>query len=193
MKSIKIIAYRLTLSVAVGLLSLFVLSSCIDDQDDLSGRLSGNASEKANPNWGETQRNFVATLSSNEVINNLSDSKARGNATFRLSKDGSQIQYKLIVANIQNVTMAHIHVAPAGTNGPVAVWLYPSGPPAQLIPGRSNGVLAEGIITEANIVGPFAAAEDKMAALLDAMRAGNTYVNVHTSQVPSGEIRGQIR
>ncbi|MCC5929658.1 MAG: CHRD domain-containing protein [Cyclobacteriaceae bacterium] len=171
---------------------MFVFSSCIDEQDDLSGHASNAASEKANPNWGDTQRNFVATISSSEVINNLSDSKARGNATFRLSKDGTQIHYKLIVANIQNVTMAHIHVAPVGINGPVAVWLYPSGPPAQLIPGRSNGILAEGIITESNIAGPFAAAEDKMEALLGAMRAGNTYVNVHTSQVPSGEIRGQI-
>jgi hypothetical protein len=192
MKSFQLNLFRLTLSVAVAFLGLFVFSSCTDDQDDLSGHISNAASDKANPNWGETQRNFVATLSSAEVINNLSDSKARGNATFRLSKDGTQIHYKLIVANIQNVTMAHIHIAPAGTNGPVAVWLYPSGPPPQLIPGRSNGVLAEGIITEANIVGALANAEDKMAALLGAMRAGNTYVNVHTSQVPSGEIRGQI-
>jgi hypothetical protein len=29
--------------------------------------------------------------------------------------------------------------------------------------------------------------------LLEAMRSGNTYVNVHTSQYPGGEIRGQIR
>ena len=28
--------------------------------------------------------------------------------------------------------------------------------------------------------------------LLDAMRAGDTYVNVHTTQFPGGEIRGQI-
>jgi hypothetical protein len=29
--------------------------------------------------------------------------------------------------------------------------------------------------------------------LLNAMRTGNAYVNVHTAQFPSGEMRGQIR
>lgn len=95
------------------------------------------------------------------------------------------------VANSQNVTMAHIHLAPAGVNGPVVVWLYPDAPPAQLLPGPSSGVLAVGTITEADLVGPLAGAS--LADLLDAMRAGNTYVNVHTEQYPGGEVRGQIR
>jgi hypothetical protein len=69
-------------------------------------------------------------------------------------------------------------------------WLYPSGPPAQLIPGRSNGVLAEGVITADNLVN--ALAGQPLEALLEAIRAGNAYVNVHTSQFPPGEVRGQI-
>jgi hypothetical protein len=86
--------------------------------------------------------------------------------------------------------MAHIHLAPAGANGSVVAWLYPSSPPAQLIPGRSNGILAEGVITAANLIGPLAGGS--MEDLLEAMQAGNTYVNVHTVQFPGGEIRGQI-
>jgi hypothetical protein len=137
-----------------------------------------------------TQRNFVAPLSGAEEVPPV-ETRARGLAKFQLSKDGSEIHYRLIVANIENVVQAHIHVAPAGVNGPVVVWLYPAAPPAQLIPGRFNGVLAEGTITGGDLVGPLAGAS--LEDLVDAMRDGNTYVNVHTSQFPGGEVRGQIR
>jgi hypothetical protein len=118
------------------------------------------------------------------------DTKARGQAIFRIL-DEETVGYTLIVANILNVTQAHIHLGAAGTNGPVVVWLYPSAPPAQLIPGRSQGILAEGMITAENFVGQLAGAE--LSELLELMRDGMAYVNVHTSQFPPGEIRGQIR
>jgi hypothetical protein len=134
--------------------------------------------------------NFVAHATGGEEVP-PNNSRAQGQAIFRLSDDGTELYYKLIVANIQNVTMAHIHLAPAGVNGPVVVWLYPSAPPAQLIPGRSNGILAEGVITAANLAGPLAGAT--LDDLIEAMAGGSTYVNIHTSQFPPGEIRGQIR
>ena len=115
---------------------------------------------------------------------------AQGQATFKLSDDGQSITFKLNVANIENVTQAHIHLAPAGQNGGIVVWLYPSAPPQILIPGRTNGNLAEGTITAANLTG--ALAGQPLSALLDQIRAGNAYVNVHTSQHPPGEIRGQL-
>lgn len=118
------------------------------------------------------------------------DSRAQGQATFRVSPDGSSISFRLNIANIENVLMAHIHLAPAGENGGIVVWLRPDAPPPQLIPGRFDGVFAVGTFTEANLVG--ALEDEPLSALIDAMRAGNTYVNVHTSQLPGGEIRGQI-
>jgi hypothetical protein len=133
---------------------------------------------------------YVAPLSGAEEVPS-NDSLARGQSVFRLSADGTSIDYRLIVANLQNVTMAHIHVAPAGVNGPVVVWLYPAAPPAQLIPGRTSGILATGTITEANLVGPLAG--QPLSALVELMDTGQTYVNVHTSRFPPGEIRGQIR
>jgi hypothetical protein len=133
---------------------------------------------------------FTAPLSGREEVP-AADTRATGNAVFQLSKDGTELSYKLIVANIQNVTMAHIHLAPAGVNGPVVLWLYPSGPPAQLIPGRTQGILAQGTATADDLVGPLAGAE--LADLIEAIQAGGAYVNVHTSQFPGGEIRGQIK
>lgn len=127
------------------------------------------------------------------------DTRARGTAILRLSDDGTSIEYKLIVANIENVVQSHIHVGAAGTNGPVVAFLYglvPSGG------GRVDGVLAEGTITAANLIGPLLgkSLDDLMAEIL----AGNAYVNVHTNDgiaptntgpgdFPGGEVRGQIR
>jgi hypothetical protein len=116
--------------------------------------------------------------------------RAQGQAVFQLSPDGESLRFQLNVANIENVTQAHIHLAPAGENGPVVAWLYPSGPPPVLIPDRFQGVLAAGVITAADLVGPLAGQE--FATLIEAMEAGDTYVNVHTLQHPPGEIRGQI-
>jgi hypothetical protein len=136
------------------------------------------------------QRNFRAHLTGAEEVPPV-DTRAQGQAIFQLSKDGTEISYRLIVANIENVSQAHIHVGPAGVNGLVVVWLYPSGPPAELIPGRTSGVLATGVITAESLVGPWAG--EPLETLIDAMRREAVYVNVHTSQFPPGEIRGQIR
>ena len=126
------------------------------------------------------------------------ETKARGQAVFKLSADGTELHYRLIVANIENVVAAHIHLAPAGVNGPVVAFLYGNVPPGG---GRVNGVVATGTITAADLVGPLAG--QSLDALLQAIEAGDTYVNVHTNDgegdtntgpgdFPGGEIRGQI-
>jgi hypothetical protein len=138
---------------------------------------------------GHQLTNFRANLSGDQEVP-PADTRARGQAIFQLSKDGSELSYKLILGNIENVTMAHIHLAPVEVNGPVVVWLYPSAPPPQLIPGRFNGVIAEGVITDASLVGPLAGSV--LNDLVDELISGNAYVNVHTNQYPGGEIRGQI-
>lgn len=139
---------------------------------------------------GKVVQNFTAHLSGKEEVP-LNDSKAQGQAIFQLSKDGTELSYKLIVANLDNLDRAHIHLAPAGTNGGVVVWLYPSSPPGALIPGTTNGILAQGVITKANLVG--ALAGQTLEVLIAHFNNGNAYVNVHTTQYPGGEIRGQIK
>ena len=139
---------------------------------------------------------FVATLSGAEEVP-PADTRARGVATFRLSSDGTELAYRLIVANIENVTMAHIHCGSPDVNGPVIVWLYPSGPPPQLIQGRTQGVLSQGVITEADVVAQpdSEACPGGVATLADVikkMQDGEAYSNVHTLQFPPGEIRGNI-
>ena len=112
------------------------------------------------------------------------DAAGQCQATFRLV-DGA-IRYRLIVANVEFVTQAHIHLAPAGQNGAVVAFLFGFVPQGALV----NGVLAEGFITDADLVGPLAG--QSVAELAAQMEAGNTYVNVHTLAHPPGEVRGQI-
>lgn len=129
---------------------------------------------------------FHAILEGDEEVPPV-DSDAKGAAIFRTSNDGTELNYRLIVANIEDVTAAHIHLAPRGENGDIVAFLFDPEEPTE---GRTNGVLAEGTITSADLVGPLEGAT--LSELIDEMEAGNTYVNVHTVDHPSGEIRGQI-
>lgn len=119
------------------------------------------------------------------------DSAGQGQAVFRVAKDGMSVDYTLIAANIENVTMAHIHLAATpGANGGIVVWLYPSAPPPALIGGRFDGVLGRGTFSRSNLVG--ALAGQPLAALVAALEDGRAYVNVHTTAHPAGEIRGNF-
>jgi hypothetical protein len=188
-------------SKVIGIVLILFFSACqkeVQDVDSLhlisqepeiaAMSFSGNPSETVGA------KSMVSTLTAHltgaEEVPPVVTS-ATGQASFRLSRDGQSLTYRLIVANIENVSMAHIHLAPAGQNGPVVLWLYPSGPPPQLIPGMTNGVLSTGVVTSANLVGQLAGAT--LADLVEHIVAGNAYVNVHTSQFPAGEIRGQIK
>jgi hypothetical protein len=134
---------------------------------------------------------FQTSLSPGEEVTVTPvESSARGHAVLRLSRDGTELHYRVTLSRIDNVTMAHLHLAPAGANSPVVAWLYPSGPPPQLIEGRVNGVLAAGTITASDLVGPLGGAT--LAELVDQIEAGNVYVNVHTTAYPAGEVRGQL-
>lgn len=147
--------------------------------------------------------NFGTPLSGGEEVP-ARPTRARGNAIFHLNADGTALSYKLIVANIENAFMAHIHVAAAGVNGPIVVWLFPSTAVNQPLPpggGRLDGVIAEGTITAEDLTGPLENMD--LSALVDAITSGNAYVNVHTNDgvdppntgpgdFPGGEIRGQV-
>lgn len=178
---------RISPVVFVAVLGL-VTASCGDAEPPTL--LSPDGELASHHGHGMVSHQFVTNLSGAEEVPAV-DTRARGQAIFKLSEDGSELSYRLIVANLIDVLMAHIHLAPVGVNGGVVVWLYPSAPPAELIPGRTSGVLATGVITEANLVGALAGAT--IADLVAELESGNAYVNVHTVMWEGGEIRGQIR
>lgn len=129
--------------------------------------------------------NFRAVLSGDEEVLPVA-TMGRGNAHFQLNKDGTELSFRLIVANIESVTQAHIHLAPAGTNGSPVAFLFDFVPEGVTV----NGNLVMGTLTEVDLIGPLVGL--LLSDLVAAMAAGNTYVNVHTQANPPGEIRGQI-
>ena len=145
---------------------------------------------------GENRNYSVHLNGDTEVPANAS--LANGQAIFKLSADGTSLDYMLIVANLDNPVAAHIHVGPPGVNGPVVAFLFGPAAPAG---GTANGVIAQGTITAANLVGPLAG--QPLSALVEALNSGNAYVNVHTNDgvppagtgpgdLPGGEIRGNF-
>lgn len=76
----------------------------------------------------------------------------------------------------------HIHFGVPGTNGPV-ILPFP-GLPVGATSGTFSGTLTAANLTPA---GPILTFADAVAAL----KAGNTYTNLHTTAFPGGEIRGQ--
>ena len=107
------------------------------------------------------------TLSGAEEVPPVSTA-ARGSGSFSIGADGA-VSGSVTTTGVQG-TMAHIHMAPRGQNGPVIVPLTKSGDTytapagAKLTPEQ-----------------------------LTAFRAGNLYVNVHSEANKGGEVRGQLR
>ncbi len=129
---------------------------------------------------------FEAKLTGKNETPMAVKTKARGEADFKLSKDGKELSYILKVKDIENATAAHIHAGKKGEEGAPVVGLF-KGPKE----GKFSGVLAKGTITDKDLVGPLAG---KTVEDLDKMiKDGDAYVNVHTKQVPGGEIRGQVK
>lgn len=136
---------------------------------------------------------FVAHLSGASEVPAV-ETRATGQALVRVSGDEAALHYRLIVANLDGATQAHIHCGDAGENGPVVAFLF--GFVADGV--SSNGPLAVGTITDADVIPrpdsavcPGGVAD--LADLIEKIESGGAYVNVHTLANPPGEIRGQLR
>lgn len=127
-------------------------------------------------------------------------SKGSGEFVAEISNDESKIDYTLTWKDLEGATVqqAHIHFGQHfAANGGIAVFFcsnLPS-PPANTpaCPGPTSGEL-KGVITAASVIGPAGQgiAAGEFAELLQAIRTGNSYVNVHTDKHPGGEIRAQL-
>jgi CHRD domain len=115
----------------------------------------------------------------------------------------SSILFDLSYTGIQGtVTQAHIHVGQRSVNGGIVIWFCQTdaSPGPAGTPTCTNGSgHFTGTITSANVVAITGAnAPQQIGAgdfdkVLEAIRAGKAYANVHSTLSPGGEIRGQIK
>lgn len=91
-----------------------------------------------------------------------------GSGSFTIADDGS-VTGSVTTTGVQG-TMAHIHMGARGANGPVIVPLTKNGDTYSAPQGAKLN-----------------------DAQLQAFKAGNLYVNVHTAQNKGGEVRAQLQ
>jgi len=122
-----------------------------------------------------------------------------GNGQIRLHIDHrrDEISYRLSYFRLEgDVTQAHIHFgAPAQTGG-ISVFLCTNlgNGPAGTQPCPDPPATISGTIRPGDVLGPAGQGigAGEFDELVDAIRAGATYVNVHSTLHPVGEIRGQL-
>lgn len=129
----------------------------------------------------DTKGAFKAKLSgANEVPAN--DLRARGQTVIKV-RDGL-LDVKVIVTQLEDIVAAHIHCAAEGVNGPVGLTLYMGEP-----------VSKNGPLVKDQFAAPDAGNSCGWSTIndvVDAINAGNAYINVHTVEMPAGAIRGQL-
>jgi hypothetical protein len=157
----------------------------------------GSGSAHAN---GLFRRNtFLSVIDGYQEIPTLSTT-GRGLLVLHVASDESSIGYSLHYEALEgNVLQAHIHLGRPAFNGGVMVFLCsnlgngPAGTPT--CPGTNEGSVSGMLDASAVVAG--AAGQGVAAGELDeviaALRSSATYVNVHTTAYPGGEIRGNIR
>jgi len=133
--------------------------------------------------------------------------EASGTFSATLSSDGSTLSYTVTYKNLSApILFSHIHFGfPKEATG-IMVFLcgpatgQPGGPPAGTLnpppcQGTTSGTVT-GSLTAANVIGPNAQGITPgadFAKVVEALRQGAAYVNVHSMRSPAGEIRGQVR
>ena len=118
-----------------------------------------------------------------------------GKFDAKIDRDAGEIRWEMSYRGTTgNVTQAHIHVANRGSNGGVAVFLCTNlgNFPTQACPAAPGTV--SGTIRAADILGPASQgiAAGDFDSLVKAIKAGATYINVHTDAFPPGELRAQV-
>lgn len=113
-------------------------------------------------------------------------------ARLGVNDDGERVlEYELSYENLEGTAAAaHVHLGQKSVSGGVSYFLCGGGdkppcPPSGTVTGE---------VDAADIIGPAGQgiAAGEFDEVIAAMRAGVTYVNVHTDKHPGGEIRGQI-
>jgi hypothetical protein len=131
---------------------------------------------------------------------------ATGTFHATISEDGSSITYELTYSGlVADALFSHIHFGQKGVAGGIVVYLctnvttnpsppFPNGQPqpCPVRAGTITGTLTNADVTNGAGAQGISPGAGEFAKLIEAIRGGVAYVNVHSTTCPPGEIRGQI-
>jgi hypothetical protein len=122
-----------------------------------------------------------------------------GTGTFSATISGGTLTYKLTYQNLSAPAfMAHIHFGQKAVSAGVFIWLCQSATAPSPTAGTPTCPAGGGTVTgTANAASVLKIPGQTLNAgnfddALAIIRSGEAYVNVHTTNFPPGEIRGQI-
>jgi hypothetical protein len=143
------------------------------------------------------QRDFKTKLTGFEETPLTISTDGNGKFRARISKDETMVEWDLSYADLEGeVQQAHIHFGATRITGGISVFLCTNlgNGPAGTQPCPAAPATISGVFMAADVIGPTGQgiAPGELDELIRAIRAGATYANVHTTLVPSGEIRGQL-
>lgn len=110
-----------------------------------------------------------------------------------IDEDSGVVNFTLTYEGLSgSATASHLHFGERHVAGGVMMWICGGGGQQPCPTGTAAEIT--GTISAANVTGPAnqGIAAGEFAEALDAIRAGASYVNVHTATFPAGEIRGQV-
>jgi hypothetical protein len=124
-------------------------------------------------------------------------SSASGTFNAVIDEDASPptITYTLTYVGLSGPALfSHIHFGNRYDSGGVSAFLCGGGSKPACPPGTTSEATVTGTITPTDVIGPASQGITlgDFSKLVDAIRSGVTYVNVHSPQFPAGEIRGQL-
>jgi CHRD domain-containing protein len=143
---------------------------------------------------------FGARLRGLEEVPSIS-TLAQGFFLGTLNAAGTALDYTVVYFDLQGtVTQSHIHIAQPGVNGGIVLFFCtnlvpPAGVPIPPACPTTPGInTVTGTLTSANVItqATQGIAAGEFSEVIRAIRAGNSYANVHTDLFPGGEIRGQV-
>jgi hypothetical protein len=122
-------------------------------------------------------------------------SPGTGSFSATIDDEAETITFELRYSGLSApASAAHIHFGNRFTSGGVSAFFCGGGGKPSCPPGTTSEAVVTGTIVPADVIGPASQgiAAGEFSGLVDAIRAGVTYANVHNSMFPAGEIRGQI-
>lgn len=101
----------------------------------------------------------------------------------------NEVEFDLDVFDGEDIILAHLHCALAGTNGPVVVTLFEDTDGEDV-----DGSLVDGTIANADIMPQMCGniEVNNIASLYEAVLQRQVYLNVHSQEFPAGVVRGQV-